>query len=106
MDTRKPKKLICEELGVGEALEAFRLGGGVPFGEDVLRHLFFHMWSMKKQETDVAAQSVVTSFYEFPLWKGSGLPLMTQQNAKSKVKQLLGRYREIRYMKKKEGPLY
>ena len=83
METRKPKKKISEEFGVRETLETFK-AGPFPKEEDVLCHSYFHLWSMKKPDSDLAWLSTTDSLLS--LWAPSYLPLMTRQNAKPKVK--------------------
>ena len=70
MDTRKPKKLICVELGLGETLDAFKLGA-FPTAEDVLRHVFFHLWSMKKPDSDDACTKVVDTHRSLDTFQNS-----------------------------------
>ena len=80
METSKPKKKISEEFGLRETLETFK-AGPFPKSEDVLCHLYFHLWSMKKPESDLACLSTTDSLLS--LWAPSYLLLMTRQNAEA-----------------------
>ena len=93
METRKPKKIISDELGIGETLESFKLTGPEPSAEEVLCHFFFHLWSMVKKDTDLAGWSTADSIIAH--WKPSYLPLMTRFNAKKKIKRLYDEYRAV-----------
>ena len=92
METRKPKKPICADFGLGKPLEAFK-PGPFPNTEDILRHFFFQRQSLKKPDGDVACCQVVDAL--FALWKPSKLPLMTRKNARVKVKDLYERFRKL-----------
>ena len=70
METRKPKKKISEGFGLGEALETFK-AGPFPYTEDVLSHLYFHLWAMKKPDSDLACLSTTDSLLS--LWAPSYL---------------------------------
>ena len=97
METRKPKPHICDDLGLGETLEAFK-SGPFPSTKDVLRHFFFHYWSTKKR--DVNEASWKTSDSLLSLWAPSYLPLMARYRVKMKVHRLFEQFHGVRYAKK------
>ena len=92
METRKPKRQICVDFGIGETLETFK-AGPFPMTEDVLRHFYFQLWSMKKADADLASWSTADSLLSH--WAPSYLPLMTRKNAKAKIKSLYDRFRAL-----------
>ena len=94
METRKPKKpQLCEELGVVELLQAFR-HGPFPTTQEVLRHVSYQLWSMKKTDGDKACLETAKSLVL--LWEPARLPLKTMSHVKTKVKKLLDQYRDLR----------
>ena len=64
METRKQAKDICPELGLQKPLERFTRAGRVPSAKDVLRHLFYQMKDMKKQDVSDAANATAENLIE------------------------------------------
>ena len=102
METRKPKLHICDDLGLEETLEAFK-SGPFPSTKDVLRHFFFHFWSMAKRDANEAAWRTTDAL--LTLWAPSYLPLMTRVNVRKKVQRLYDLYHSVRYgLRKNQKP--
>ena len=93
METRKPKKAICAELGLEEPLETFK-PGPFPRVKEVLRHFYFLLECMNKKDADLACWNVADAL--ILLWTPSKLPLMTRVNAKAKMKKLFEWFKYIR----------
>ena len=92
MDLRKPKKKICEKLGIGEPLEAFKRGP-FPAAEDVLRHFYFHLWELARPDAESACRSTAKSLELH--WAPAYLPLMASKNIVKKVHRLHDQLRAV-----------
>lgn len=74
--------------------------GPFPTTNDVLRHFYFHLWSMTKKNSDLAAWSTADSLLSH--WAPSYLPVMTRQNAKKKIKRLYDEFRSTLELHRKK----
>ena len=92
METRKPKKRLSDALGIGETLETFR-PGPFPLTEEVLRHFYFHLWSLGRPDAQLAARSTADSL--LGLWAPSYLPLMVRKNLIKKLHRLHDLFRAV-----------
>ena len=101
MELRQPKPKICEELEIGETLEAFK-PGPFPTEEDVLRHFYFHLWEMEKEDTNEAALKTAESLLVH--WAPAALPLKEKSKIKGKVKGVYEKLCKARNLARKNRP--
>ena len=101
MELRQPKPKICAELEIGETLEAFK-PGPFPTEEEVLRHFYFHLWEMEKEDINEAALKTAAALLLH--WAPAALPLKVKTKIKDKVKGLHEKFCKVRNLARKNRP--